>query len=283
MWLEVGKVPVTDNSGNVNGVIAFAMDVTTRVNLEEQLRQTTKMESIGRLAGGIAHDFNNILGGIIGASELIRRKAAAQDIRTINDIILEAAGRASDLVKRLLVFARQESHTDSPLNLHRVIENTLTLIGTLLAPRFTIRKELHAEIDRILGDPAEMQSALINIMCNARDAMPDGGTIDISTRNRFIEPSQDTFSHLMPEKMGLYIELSITDHGTGMTAETASRMFDPFYTTKSIGRGTGLGLATVYGSLKQHGGAIDVSSAPGRGTAANCFRRFAPGCPICRC
>lgn len=257
--------PVRDELGEVTHFVAVKQDITARKRLEEQLLQSQKLEGIGQLAGGVAHDYNNILNVVVGHSDLLKRKMSEDDPRRQSvDAILSAARRGADLTRQLLAFARKEivspkvidvnSSVDSIRNmLHRIIGENLRLV-------FLPGKNLW----NIRIDPTQFDQLLINLATNARDAIEDVGTITIRTSNTTItEENAPARTRLSP---GEYVTVSLEDNGKGMDARTMRRIFEPFFTTKPKGHGTGLGLSTVYGILKQNGGSIEVKSEPGKGS-----------------
>jgi len=230
-------------------------------NREEQLRQAQKMEAVGRLAGGVAHDFNNMLGVITGYTDLLLHRAANDSrIREPLQEIMKAAERASSLTRQLLVFSRREIVAQQVLDLNELILGMHTLLRRLIGEDIELVTLPEPQLGLVKIDPGQIEQILMNLAVNARDAMPEGGTVRIETKN--VERGAEG-AGLAP---GSYVQLSVTDTGCGMDAETQRRIFEPFFTTKEKGKGTGLGLATVYGIVQQNGGAIQVESAPGRGT-----------------
>lgn len=240
-------------------------------NLEEQLFQSQKMESIGRLSGGVAHDFNNILTSIMGYAELLQMQfgdRSTQEGQAV-DIIINGAERAADLTQQLLGFARGGKYNPVPLKINEVIKECIKVSEKIFEKNVTVKYQLFENIDTIEADKNQMHQVLTNIIINARDAMPDSGNILISTENVFIDREYVT-NH--PEfKIGQYIKISISDTGIGMPKVVKDRIFEPFYTTKGQGKGTGLGLATVYGIIKNHNGYIHVYSEPGIGTTFSIY------------
>jgi PAS domain S-box-containing protein len=235
-----------------------------RASLELRLRQAEKMESIGELAGGIAHDFNNILTAIQGNAELMERFVAPNtEVAELAAEIRSATARAVTLTSQMLAFARKGQFRVIPVNIHRIISETASLLRRGLNSQIEVLCELDAAEHVVLGDPTQIESALLNLAFNARDAMPAGGEVRFRTRN--IEkrgPEQDGDVELRP---GRYVELEVSDTGVGMDAAVLKRIFEPFFTTKPPGKGTGLGLASVYGCVRSHQGAISVTSQPGEG------------------
>ncbi len=261
-------------------LLAIVRDMTeykkaeeTRVKLEEQLRQSQKMDAIGQLAGGVAHDFNNMLGGIIGAAEVLKEFLPADETaHKLHHVILEAADNAAALTNKLLVFARHQTSISTSVNLHNIIHETIDILKRTLDKKIRIVDKLAAGCDVIIGDSSQLQSALINLAINSSHAMPEGGELLISTSTIELDELYCSSSQfkLTP---GEYIEIDIRDTGTGIPAEILPRIFEPFFTTKEVGKGTGLGLAAVYGTVRQHSGAISVYSEVGRGT---CFHILLP-------
>lgn len=251
-------------------VHCYAEDATDRLNLEAQLRQAQKMESVGQLAAGVAHDFNNILTIIQGHASLLQLPPGDQvdGVGSLKQIAL-AAERAAKLTRQLLMFSRKQIMQPQLLDLNEVIGNLANMLRTLVGEQVTIIRQDMDHLPPINADPGMMEQILVNLAVNARDAMPRGGSLLITTTTREIE---DAYVQRHPEAhLGAHVCLSIADTGHGMEDSTLSRIFEPFFTTKEIGKGTGLGLATVYGIVKQHGGWVQVESQIGRGTTFNVF------------
>jgi CheY-like chemotaxis protein len=233
--------------------------------VEEQLRQSQKMEAIGRLAGGVAHDFNNLLTTIRGHTELLRRSAASDAPARLDlDAILTASDRAAELTGQLLAFSRRGKMRVEEVQIDKLIEEVVRLLRHTVDPRIEVRCELGLGGAVVAGDPSRLQSALLNLAVNARDAMPDGGLLAFSTRVVDVASARRTSD--LPTSPGPYAEIRVADTGMGMAPDVARRVFEPFFTTKEMGRGTGLGLAAVYGTVKSHNGSISVESAPGLGS-----------------
>ncbi len=268
---EVGLARV--NLPGSQRLLAVIRDVSERNQLERQLRQGQKLESLGQLAGGIAHDFNNMLAGIMGAAELLERQTALPERpRKLLATILTTCERAAGLTRKLLSFARKGQPQRQPVELHQVIHDTLGMLESSLDKRIELHTKLTADRTGIVGDAAELQNALLNLAFNARDAMPDGGTLTFSTRLRDFGLADEP-GLITPLLPGLYLEVSVSDTGTGIPPAVLPRIFEPFFTTKMVGKGTGLGLAAVYGTVLDHGGSLRVDSAQGKGTA---FRLYFP-------
>ena len=232
---------------------------------DEQLRQAQKMEAIGRLAGGVAHDFNNLLMAIRGYAEMIVRNLPAGDERrTDAEEILKASDRAAGLTRQLLAFSRREVITQQAVALDHLVETMQTMLQRLIGPEIQIATEIWPDLTPVLGDSTQLEQILVNLVINARDAMPKGGKITVELRN--VELDKIGVAAHPGLQPGDYVEMSVSDTGTGMDADTMSRIFEPFFTTKDAGKGTGLGLATVYGIVQQNNGAIEVQSRVGHGT-----------------
>jgi two-component system, cell cycle sensor histidine kinase and response regulator CckA len=260
------------NVGKVACALVVVHDITDRLQLEAQLRQALKMEAVGRLAAGVAHDFNNLLTIIQGNTELTLRnknlepKASAQ-LQHVSD----AAQRAANLTRQLLTFSRQQNLQRKPLNLNEVICNGIRLFKHLLRSDISLKFQLAADLPLVNADPTMIEQVLMNLVVNARDAMSNGGDLIIKTTALEIAPA---YRQLHPEACeGFFVNLSVNDSGCGMDSATQLRIFEPFFTTKEAGKGTGLGLATVYGVIKQHEGWIEVQSEVGQGST---FKVFLP-------
>jgi two-component system, cell cycle sensor histidine kinase and response regulator CckA len=251
-------------------VIAFVNDISQRKLLEEQLLQSQKMEAVGRLAGGVAHDFNNMLTVIQGYNRMMLDELSPVDpLRDYAEEITRAADRAGALTNQLLAFSRRQIIQPRVMNVNVVVENTEKMLRRLIGEDIDLLINLGAEIGNIKADPSHIEQAIVNLVVNARDAMPQGGRINIETANVILDETYSR-SH-MGVQPGQFIMIAVSDTGHGMDAETKRRMFEPFFTTKSHGKGTGLGLATVYGTVKQMNGDIWVYSEPGQGTTLKMY------------
>jgi two-component system cell cycle sensor histidine kinase/response regulator CckA len=243
----------------------FAEDVTEKRVLERQLRMAQKMEAIGRLSGGIAHDFNNLLGVIIGYSRVLKRELGESNALFEHAFEIEKAGqRAASLTKQLLAFSRQQVLTPAVLNLNTLASDMQKMLPQLLGEDIEVTLVLDPQLGKVKADQSQIEQVIMNLAVNARDAMPTGGKLKIETTNVQLD---DAYTRLHSgSRVGSYVLLAVTDTGMGMDAATLSHIFEPFFTTKERGKGTGLGLATVYGIVKQSNGYTGVDTAPGRGT-----------------
>ncbi|OLD75114.1 MAG: hypothetical protein AUI33_05755 [Ignavibacteria bacterium 13_1_40CM_2_61_4] len=245
-------------------------DVTEARQLEEQLRRAQKMEAVGRLAGGIAHDFNNILTAILGTTQLLDRELAP-DAAARPDIgeIRKAAERAADLTRQLLAYSRQQVLAPRVLDVHAAVRGLGPMLRRLIGEDVELVTEADSAPARAKADPGQLEQVIVNLVVNARDAMPRGGRLTITTGS--VELDGAAAVGTPPPPPGRYVRVAVIDTGTGMTDEVRAHLFEPFFTTKDVGKGTGLGLATVYGIVKQSGGFIYVDSEVGRGTAIRMY------------
>ena len=266
--------PIMEN-GTTVGTLCFGIDVTEHKMVEAQLRQSQKMESIGQLAGGVAHDFNNMLSVILGYAQLCQLEVPEEEaLWQYLQEITKAGERSRDMVRQLLAFSRKEIIAPRPINLNVHCIATQKTLGRLIGEEITLTFLPATNLWIVKVDPSQADQILMNLAVNARDAMPDGGSLTIETANVNIE---EEFCHYhLDARPGDYACLTVRDTGTGMDRELVKRIFEPFFTTKEVGKGTGLGLATVYGIVTQNGGFIDVSSEIGQGTA---FRIYLPRLP----
>ncbi len=257
--------------GGELSIQAFHRDITEKVKLQEHVLQSQKMESLGVLAGAIAHDFKNVLTGILAHTEVLRRHVKTDDfgkrrIKTIED----SAVRANQMISKLLSFARKESLELVPTDLNSVVTDAVELLGrALLDENIKIRMHLHPQLPAIVGDSIHLEQVITNLVMNARDAMPGGGIVTIATGRRELTPDSPLVSRFLPA--GTYAVLSVSDSGAGIPQTILDRIFDPFFTTKPAGKGTGLGLATVYGIVKSHRGEIRVTSKENQGTTFDIY------------
>jgi PAS domain S-box-containing protein len=250
--------------------LAVLLDITGRRQLEEQLRQAQKMEAVGMLAGGVAHDFNNLLTIITGYSQLILNNIRQDDPnRHSVEQIMKAGERAAALTKQLLAFSRRQVLQPRVLDLNKLVSSLATMLQRLIGEDIDLRLVLPAELGRVSADPSQIEQVLMNLVVNARDAMPKGGILTVETGNKRLDDSYA--GRHISVKSGDYIMLAVSDTGAGMDQATQSRLFEPFFTTKGSGKGTGLGLSTVFGIVKQSGGSVEVYSEPGRGTSVKVY------------
>ncbi len=259
--------------GGQPAVLATVIDISDRVKLEDQLRQAQKMEAVGRLAGGIAHDFNNLLTAIRGNAELMSHRVKKDPAMAAEvDEILHAADRAASLTRQLLAFSRKQILQPVALDINEIVASVSRMARRLIGTGVQLQQELAPTLAQVLADPAQIEQVLLNLIVNARDAIPAGGMITIQTANVRLEADSPEMSQagLSP---GPFVLLAVSDNGIGMDQATQARIFEPFFTTKETGRGTGLGLATVYGIIRQTGGAISMVSERGRGAS---FRVYLP-------
>ena len=267
IWFDGGVSPLTEDS-----VVWVARDITEHRLLEEQLRQSQKLEAIGQLAGGIAHDFNNLLTAINGYSDLTIKRLESEDpLRRNVEEIRKAGLRAASLTRQLLAFSRKQVLQPQVLEINSLITDASRMLRRLVGEHIEFITLVRPEAGRINADPGQIEQVIMNLVVNARDAMPHGGKLIIETDNQYLDDEYAT--HHVGVKPGQYVSLAVSDTGTGMDDETQARIFVPFFTTKELGKGTGLGLSTVYGIIKQSGGNIWVYSEVGKGTT---FKVYLP-------
>lgn len=269
----IEKVIGTFNAhGELVEIKGYVFDNTERKQLEEQLLHAQKIEAVGRLAGGVSHDFNNLLTGIIGYTELLSELVEPQSEAGSKILeIRKLADRAAKLTSQLLAFSRRQVLKPQVLNLNQLIDNTVQMLVRLIGEAIELRFIPASDLDTIRADASQIEHVLMNLAVNARDSMPNGGTLIIETANVLLGEE-----HEVPA--GPYVMIAVTDSGCGMDAETRQRIFEPFFTTKPTGKGTGLGLSTAYGIVKQHNGHIAVYSAVGRGSTFKVYLPRADGC-----
>jgi signal transduction histidine kinase/CheY-like chemotaxis protein len=279
---EVKSFPSLDQAGRWIGFVHVVCDITLRKKAEEekerlqfQLLQSQKMQSIGRLAGGVAHDFNNILTAILGYSELaLLSLSDSHPLRNSIRVIHESGLKASALTRQLLAFSRRQVAELQVVNLNQIVGDMARILTRIIGEDVEIRLQTESPVRNILADPVHMEQVLMNLTVNARDAMPRGGSVTVETADVELDEAYATRREEVTP--GSYVKLSVADTGEGMSPEVQARIFEPFFTTKKIGEGTGLGLSTVYGIVKQMSGHIDVYSEPGRGSV------FSVYLPVCR-
>ncbi|RPH78536.1 MAG: PAS domain-containing sensor histidine kinase, partial [Nitrospiraceae bacterium] len=268
--MSVNKSPLRDEKGQIYGISGVATDVTEHKRLEAQFRQAQKMDAVGRLAGGVAHDFNNLLTVINGYSALLTDRLSQDDPRHEMAVeTLQAGERASELTKQLLAFSRKQVLMPQPLNFNDSLRLISSMLDRLLGEEVMLAMDLAPDLWLINGDKGQLNQVTMNLAINARDAMPNGGTLTIATRNLSVTPEWPDRYGMIPQ--GDYVHVSVLDTGHGMSPETLSHLFEPFYTTKEVGQGTGLGLATVYGIVKQSQGYIFADSTLDQGTTFHLF------------
>jgi len=260
--VSVSISPILDGEGKVVGASAIARNITAQKKIEDQLRQSQKMEAVGRLAGGIAHDFNNLLGIVTACTELLRGHVDSRNLEYV-DNIHEAADRGAALTKQLLGFSRRQSVQPQLLDLNERLKGVSKLLRPLMGDDVEIALPLKSPAAIVEADPGQLDQIVVNLAVNARDAMPRGGKLIIETGLLNVD---EGFAREHSMTAGRYVMLAVSDNGTGMDEATRLRIFEPFFTTKEMGKGSGLGLATVYGIVTQSGGHIWVYSEPGHGT-----------------
>jgi PAS domain S-box-containing protein len=271
IWIQLDVAVVRNAAGEPHYFIGQIQDITSRRQLEEQFRQSQKMEAVGRLAGGVAHDFNNLLTVISGYSELALQRVTQgkppveSDVRDELEEIKSAAAHAASLTQQLLAFSRQQVVRPEALDVNEIVAELEKMLERLIGEDVALVVKLDPVLGPIVADAGQLEQVLLNLAVNGRDAMPDGGTLTIETQAVELENALDTEQGRI--EPGRYVRLAVTDSGVGMDAETRARIFEPFFTTKELGKGTGLGLSTVYGILEQTGGQVLIDTAPGRGTS----------------
>ncbi|MGC3958965.1 MAG: PAS domain-containing protein [Verrucomicrobiota bacterium] len=265
-WIRDRAFPVTNAEGQIYRIVGIAEDITRHRELEEQFRQVQKMEAIGQLAGGVAHDFNNLLTVIRTASELLwsGENVNPGESRELLQQIISTADRAANLTRQLLLFSRRQTLHGQALNLNDLLENLTKMLRRIISEDIRLHCEFGADLPPVQADPGMLEQVVMNLVVNARDAMPRGGELTLRTS---LDPRHGLFHPVTPSPSpDGHVCLSITDTGCGIPTEILPRIFEPFFTTKEAGKGTGLGLATVYGIVQQHHGWVEVQSKPGQGT-----------------
>ncbi|MGH9494516.1 MAG: PAS domain-containing protein [Candidatus Sulfotelmatobacter sp.] len=265
------NTPLVDDAGRVLGVASLAQDVTERVLLEDSLRQSQKMEAVGRLAGGVAHDFNNLLTVILGYSQILAESVPAGRMADGVSQIRLAADKAAGITRQLLAFSRKQVLSPRVINLNDIVLSLDSLLRRLIGEDIEVLTAPARDLGCVKADPGQIEQVIMNLALNSRDAMPQGGKLTLETSNEILD---ETYAReRQPVVPGRYVMLAVSDNGDGMSLETQTRIFEPFYTTKDVGKGTGLGLSMVYGIVKQSGGYVWVYSEPGRGTT---FKIYLP-------
>ncbi len=263
-------------AGEVTGAGAILVDTTAHVELEAELLHAQKMDAVALLAGGIAHDFNNLLTVISSYSEMALQTLPPEaELYSDMQEIHNAADRAARLTKQLLAFSRKQVLSPQELDLNRVATEMERMLHSLIRDDITLVLDTTARLGCVLADAGQIEQVIMNLVLNARDAMPEGGQLVVRTADASID--EDLQLDSVTIRAGQYVTLSVSDTGVGMSDQTRAHLFEPFYTTKGSGLGTGLGLSTVYGIIKQSGGEIAVTSAPGRGST---FVAYLPRVPV---
>lgn len=265
LYVEITASSLKDSSGNIIAGIEIARNITKRKKLEEQLHHSQRLESVGQLAAGVAHGFNNILTVIVNYSYVLLDELENEEQRLHVRQILDSAKKAARLTSELLSFGRKQELISYPVKINEIIKGVIKVVSGMLGEHIHIKTVLTDDNLIIMGDSAKIEQALMNLVTNALDAMPEGGTLTIEISQ--LEMDKDYITVHGFGEPGEYTLVSITDTGVGMDEKTRERIFEPFYTTKDVGKGTGLGLSIVYGIIKQHNGYINVYSEPGKGTA----------------
>jgi PAS domain S-box-containing protein len=277
-WELASIAPVRDGRGKVTHYVAVKEDISERKATEERLRHAQRMETIGQITGGIAHDFNNLLAIILGNLQLLEERSG--DDKEGRELIADAiwsAERGAQLTHRLLAFARRQRLNPRVVNLNLVVEEMTGLLRRTLGERIDIREDLAPGVGQTMIDRGQLENALLNLVVNARDAMPAGGVLTIATGTGSLPPDLQTKGEEVAP--GEYVVLTVTDTGVGMPPEVLERAFEPFFTTKKFGEGSGLGLSMVYGFVRQSGGTITMDSQPGRGTVVRLYLPRTPDAP----
>ncbi len=276
-WFSISGVPYFDDAGAFRGYRGTGTDITKRVKAEEslrradeQMRQAQRMEAVGQLTGGIAHDFNNLLGVVIGNLEiLISDYDGSDEQQALSDSALKAALRGVDMTNRLLAFSRRQALKPEVCDLNHLVTGMTEMLQRLLGETISVRTSLSKDLQRTEIDPAQLESALLNLAVNARQAMPDGGQLSITTRNANL--SQEDVRRIPDAGPGGYALLTVSDSGVGISSEILGRVFEPFFTTKDVGEGSGLGLSMVHGFVTQSGGHVTIDSTEGVGTSVRLY------------
>jgi len=274
--VAIWTAPLRDSAGRIAGTIAIDNDITQTKSLEEQFRQSQKLEAVGRLAGGVAHDFNNLLTVIMGYVEMLSAEVQGQPaLLDYSQEIQYAATRASALTAQLLAFSRRQVSQPKVIDLNEVVTHSTKLLRRIIGEDIEISTHLAANLGKVKADPIHIDQVIMNLVVNARDAMGTGGKLTIETANTVLDA--DYVGRHIGVNPGHYVLLAISDTGSGMPPEVRNRIFEPFFTTKEAGKGTGLGLSIVYGVVKQNHGEVMVYSEPGRGTT---FKIYLPAVEV---
>ena len=270
VWFYSSIVPVKDDRGEIEYFVVVSANTTERKKLEDQLRHAQKMEAVGQLTGGLAHDLNNTLAIIsINVGLLSRLVTDTTEASKHSDVIMQSIQRASNLTRKLLDFSRTKAVETRLVSVNEFVQGMESLISNSVTPAIKIKTALTEAVWPVEIDPGDLENAILNLALNARDAMPDGGTLVIETVNKVID--QGYVNRNPGSAVGEFVMVLLTDTGTGMTAETKEKAFEPFFTTKDVGKGTGLGLSMVYGFVQRSGGHVKIYSEPGEGTTVHLF------------
>jgi PAS domain S-box-containing protein len=270
-WLEINITPVADADGRITHLVAVQRDITERKKLEEQFLRAQRMESIGTLAGGIAHDLNNLLSPIIMGADLLFRSETKAETRMVLQNMQRSARRGAELVKQVLSFARGVEGARVSVQLRHIVQEVELIIANTFPKNITFTSNLPPDLRTVTGDPTQLHQVMLNLCVNARDAMPAGGHLSVSGLNVVIDAQYAVMNRGVAA--GGYVMIEVSDTGAGMSKEVQDRIFEPFFTTKEVGSGTGLGLSTVLGIVRSHGGFLNVYSEPGRGSV---FKIYLP-------
>jgi PAS domain S-box-containing protein len=270
--------PIRDDAGHINHFVSIQEDITEKKELERQLQQAHRLEAVGQLSGGMAHDFNNVLTIIIGNVELAMTQAnLTPDVRLNMEQALHAGLRGATLIRKLLAFARRQALRAAAFDLNRLVSEATDMLWRTLGEEIEVKVRLDDNLRAAFADPAQVESALVNLAINARDAMPDGGRLTIETENCVLD--EDYCGQNLDVAPGEYVMLAVSDTGTGMTPEVLARVFEPFFTTKGESRGTGLGLSMIYGFARQSKGHVKIYSEVGHGTTVRLYLPVAEAAP----
>lgn len=266
VWVDITAAPVRESDGSLAYVFVTVQDVSERRRLEEELRQSQKMEAVGQLAGGVAHDFNNLLTGIMGYADLLQHEAGVNEtVRNEANAIVATAQRGAELAQKLLSLSRQAPTQLIDIDVREIVIEVHSIIKRAFDRNIELRLDLDDRTTEVQADKTQISNAILNLALNARDAMPSGGRLSFRTRRIDLD-AQFCARFAGPPVAGPYVAITVTDTGTGVASDIRERIFEPFFTTKDPGKGTGLGLSMVYGSVRAHGGMVEVDSRVGRGT-----------------
>jgi two-component system, cell cycle sensor histidine kinase and response regulator CckA len=281
LWLETWLVPMTNDAGERDAVMGVARDVTARKLLERRFLHAQKMEAIGQLAGGIAHDFNNVLTAILGYSEVLLDRILDDPSLAADVTEIKTAGeRAARLTRQLLAFGRKQPLAPEVVDLNEILAELQKMLARVIGEDVRLDIATAPNLDHVKVDPGQIEQVIMNLAVNARDAMPRGGTLRIATANVRLDP-ESAARHIVGAP-GRYVALTVRDTGCGIPPDVLSHVFEPFFTTKPVGKGTGLGLATVYGIVRQSGGQITIDSAPQQGTTVTVYLQSVDDAPAVR-